>query len=162
MFARRLAPPGKHGRRNQGIGANQNKKIKRGPPRAAITGRRPGRGPAAKTLVAPWAAEPPLTARNGSEPYPGERDLSERKALPTPYSRSDGVRPAALPPRAHAVERREFHRRKPVDDGLKIFMSAPMGKQGGNARRKNLFRKGYFLLALFFFQTFSAPFGFCR
>ena len=49
----------------------------------------------------------PLTARNGSEPYCGERDRSEREALPTPYSRSDGVRPAASAPRAHAVERRE-------------------------------------------------------
>ena len=41
----------------------------------------------------------------------GERDRSEREALPTPYSRSDGGRPAALPPRAHAVERRERRRR---------------------------------------------------
>jgi len=65
--------------------------------------------------------KPPLTARNGSEPYSGEHDLSERGALPTPHSRSDGGRPAALPPRTHAVERRERHRRKPVGDGLKIF-----------------------------------------
>ena len=37
----------------------------------------------------------------------GERDRSEREALPTPYSRNDGVRPAAAPPRTYAVERRE-------------------------------------------------------
>jgi len=35
---------------------------------------------------------PPLTARNGSELYFSERGKSEREALPTPYSRSDGVR----------------------------------------------------------------------
>jgi hypothetical protein len=51
----------------------------------------------------------------------GERGRSERGALPTPHSRSDGVRPAALPPRAYAVERRERRCRKPVDAGLKPF-----------------------------------------
>ena len=44
----------------------------------------------------------------------GERGKSERKALPTPYSRSDGVCPVAESPRAHAVERRECRYRKPA------------------------------------------------
>jgi len=55
----------------------------------------------------------------------GERGKSEREALPTPYSRSDGVCPAAQSPRAYALERRERHCRKPVDDGWKIFKSTP-------------------------------------
>ena len=57
----------------------------------------------------------------------GERGRSEREALPTPYSRSDGGRPAALPPRAPAVERRECPRRKPADDSRQISRLAPMG-----------------------------------
>ena len=49
----------------------------------------------------------------------GGRGKSECEALPTPYSRNDGVLPAAKTPRAHTVERRERHCRKPIDDGLK-------------------------------------------
>jgi len=90
------------------IGVNQNKKNQKGTAagghnRAEARARSSGEI-AGRAFGRP---RPPLTARNGSEPYCGERGRSEREALPTPYSRSDGVRPAAETPWAHTVERRE-------------------------------------------------------
>ena len=74
---------------------------------------------------------PPLTARNGSKPYSGERDLSECGALSTPYSCSAGGHPAAQTPRTHTVERRERHCRKPTGDGGQIFkLMLLRGKSG--------------------------------
>ena len=98
-----------------GIGVNQNKKNQKG---AAMGGHNRAEARARSSGEIAGRAlggKPPLTARNGSEPYCGERSLSEREALPTPYSRRDGGRPAAQSPRAHAVECRECHSRKTSD-----------------------------------------------
>ena len=89
-----------------------------------------------------WSRLGRLAAPDGvkrQRAYSGERDRSERGALPTPYSRSDGGRPRRQRRRAHAVERRECRCRKRAGDGLRIFRTAygrPGFVHGGGIRAK--------------------------